>query len=580
MGIFKHVKEFLRQNRLRYLIGVILLVGVDLLQLITPLITGSFVDAIGSGNLTKKSIIIYMASVILVTLGVALGRFGWRMTIIGVAKKLEYKLREMVFHKLTDLDQIYYNSHKTGDIMARCTNDISTVRQAFGQGTILVVDSFFMAIMAITIMVTRVSPTLTIIALIPLPIVAIVMTIITKTIGKKFKRVQEAFSNISDRAQESFSGIRIIKSFVQEKINLHFFNEANKENLNRSLDLVKVQGVLHPFVATIASVSLIVTIFYGGNLVIDQVITLGELVSFIALIGMMTWPMMALGFMFTLIQRGKVSLNRINEILDSKSSVDMEVDGLDLLNSSLEVKNLSFKYPGTNNYVLKNISFKIDSGSSLAIVGHTGAGKSTLVELLLKTYTVPNGTIFIGGVDINYLSVDKLRSRIGYVPQSSFLFSKSIKQNIGFNTHDINEERVKEMSKVSMVYDEIESLDKKFETELGERGVNLSGGQKQRIAIARAFYKSPGIIILDDSLSAVDTKTEERILHHVREELMDKTAVLISHRISTVKDVDHIVVLKDGYIIEEGSHQKLITLNGYYNGLYEKQQLEEKILEE
>jgi len=580
MGIFKHVKEFLRQNRLRYLIGVILLVGVDLLQLITPLITGSFVDAIGSGNLTKKSIIIYMASVILVTLGVALGRFGWRMTIIGVAKKLEYKLREMVFHKLTDLDQIYYNSHKTGDIMARCTNDISTVRQAFGQGTILVVDSFFMAIMAITIMVTRVSPTLTIIALIPLPIVAIVMTIITKTIGKKFKRVQEAFSNISDRAQESFSGIRIIKSFVQEKINLHFFNEANKENLNRSLDLVKVQGVLHPFVATIASVSLLVTIFYGGNLVIDQVITLGELVSFIALIGMMTWPMMALGFMFTLIQRGKVSLNRINEILDSKSSVDMEVDGLDLLNSSLEVKNLSFKYPGTNNYVLKNISFKIDSGSSLAIVGHTGAGKSTLVELLLKTYTVPNGTIFIGGVDINYLSVDKLRSRIGYVPQSSFLFSKSIKQNIGFNTHDINEERVKEMSKVSMVYDEIESLDKKFETELGERGVNLSGGQKQRIAIARAFYKSPEIIILDDSLSAVDTKTEERILHHVREELMDKTAVLISHRISTVKDVDHIVVLKDGYIIEEGSHQKLITLNGYYNGLYEKQQLEEKILEE
>ncbi len=580
MELFNHLKNFLKENRVKYIIGIILLIVVDFLQLVSPLITGSFVDDIGGGVMTGRKIIFYMAAVIIVTLGVALGRYGWRMTIIGIAKKLEYKMRQMVFEKLTNLNQTYYNSHKTGDIMARCTNDISTVRQAFGQGTILVIDSLFMAIMAITIMATRVNPSLTFVALIPLPVVAFVMMFLTKTMGKRFKLVQEAFSTISDRAQESFSGIRIIKSFVQEKINLHYFNESNKNNMDKSLDLVKVQGILFPFVATIASISLLVSIFYGGNLVIDQVITLGELVSFIALIGMMTWPMMALGFMFTLMQRGKVSLTRINEILNADDEIEKVLEGFGFIDSSIEVTNLTFRYPDAVVNALENVSFKVRSGESLAIVGHTGAGKSTLVELLLKTYNVDDNSIFVGGRDINRLSLNELRSNIGYVPQNNFLFSKTINQNIAFHTDDIDENRVEDMTKVAMVYKEVDSLEKKFLTELGERGVNLSGGQKQRISIARAFYKSPEIIILDDSLSAVDTKTEERILHHVREELKDKTAILISHRVSTVKDADRIIVLEEGRIIEEGTHAGLIEKGGYYNGLYEKQLLEEKIREE
>lgn len=579
MGLFFHIKDFLKKNRFKYFMGIVLLIAVDLLQLLTPLITGHFVDTVQAGNITSEKVYYYVIAVIAVALSVALGRYGWRMTIISVAKKLEYELRKMCFKKLSILDQKYYSSHKTGDIMAKCTNDISTIRQAFGQGTILVIDSMFMAIMAISIMIIRVNLKLTLVALIPLPIVALVILFLSKTVGKRFKAVQEAFSTISERAQESFAGIRIIKSFVQEKINLHYFNEANDNNRVQALRLVKVHGFLFPFVSTVAFTSLFISVFYGGSLVINQEISLGELVSFISLIAMMTWPMMALGFVFTLIQRGKVSLNRINEILNSDSEIDRGISGNGIGKPSIEVKNLTFRYPGEEINALEDISFFIKPGESLAIVGHTGSGKSTLVELLLKSYEVERGTIFIGDKDINNLSLDSLRGKIGYVPQNNFLFSKTIEENVAFHTHDIDRSKVEDMTKIAMVYKEIDSLENRFLTELGERGVNLSGGQKQRISIARAFYKDPEIIILDDSLSAVDTKTEDRILHHIQGKLNDKTAILISHRVSTIKDADKIIVLEDGKIIERGSHRELIEFGGYYNDLYEKQLLEEKILE-
>jgi ATP-binding cassette, subfamily B, multidrug efflux pump len=580
MPIFHHIKSFLKSNGIKYIGGVLLLIGVDLLQLLTPLLTGGVIDHITSDSPSMTIIIRYGILIVIFTLGVALGRVGWRLTIISIAKNLEYYIRKKVFKKLTGMDQNYFNTHNTGDIMARCTNDIGTIRQAFGQGTILIVDSLFMSILAITLMATRVDPKLTAMALIPLPLVAVVILGISKTVGKRFKVVQEAFSDISDKAQESFGGIRIIKSFVQEKINLHFFNESNRKNLEENLNLVKVHGFLHPFVSTVALTSLFITVYFGGNMVIKGEVTLGELVSFMSLIGMMTWPMMALGFVLSLMQRGYVSLVRINEILNDTQEV-IRGRGIETLNDySLEVRDLTFTYPGEKNPVLENISFKLDSGKSLAIVGGTGSGKSTLVELFIKTYEVPDKTIFIGGKDINDLDLGEIREAIGYVPQNNFLFSKTIGANIAFNTSNIDLDRTMEMSKVAMVYNEINDLEKKFDTELGERGVNLSGGQKQRISIARAFYNNPEIIILDDSLSAVDTKTEDRILHHIREELVDKTAILISHRISTVRDADKILVLGDGKVIERGTHESLIEGCGYYRSLYERQLLEEKILEE
>lgn len=580
--LFKHIIDFLKKNKANYFIGILLLLFVDGLQMITPLIIGNFTDALSDGLLTKTLIYKYVFLVLIIAIAVAVGRYGWRMYIIGISKRLEKYVRNKVFRHLENMSQNYYNNHKTGDLMAHCTNDISMIRMAFGGGTIMIIDSLFMTIITIVLMITRINFKLTLIALSPLPFIALLVLLLSKVMRRKFKAVQEAFSTMSEVVQESFGGIRIIKSFVQEKSELEKFNRSNQNNFDKNMDLIKLQGLVFPMVSLITMISIIISLIYGGNLVINNEISIGNLVSFLSYVSMLTWPMMALGFVYHRLQQGRVSLERINKILDTEPEIkDGAMVKKDLIDQqikpNIEIKDLSFKYPNTNEFALKNISLCVNSGETLAIVGKTGSGKTTLVNLLLRQYNISPDKIKIDEYDLLEIPIKKVRDMIGYVPQDNFLFSKSIKDNIGFSSSKIPFEEIKKVSNIAMVHSEIVKFDGSYQTLLGERGVNMSGGQKQRVSIARALAKDPDIIILDDSLSAVDTKTEESILNHLALELKDKTSIIIAHRVSTVKSADKIVVLDHGSIVESGNHESLLEEKGYYYDLYQKQLIEEKL---
>ncbi len=582
MNDLKYIKPYIKRYIPAYIFGITLLMVIDTLQLVTPLIIGNFTDTLMSGHLTAEKIPFYMFAVVGIAVLVAAGRFGWRMTIITTSKKLEYNLRNQIFEHLEKLPLNYYNHHKTGDLMAHCTNDVNSVKMAFGSGIVMFIDAMFMGLMTIFLMITRVNLNLTLLAILPLPLIAFFIIALGKRIQKLFKGVQEAFSDLTDNVQEAFSGIRIIKSFVMEKKTLEHFNEKSQENFDANMSLVKLFGFVQPLVGFIATTSTLISLVYGGSLVIDGVITIGEFVTFITYVGMLTWPVMALGFVYNIIQRGQVSLRRINVILETEPEVADASQLLDLYKfiPTIDVKDLTFTYPGSEEPVLKNISFSVQKGETVAIIGRTGSGKTTLMNLLLKLYNVDKGTIFYNDKDLNDLPIKALRDQIGYVPQDNFLFSKSISYNIGFANETLDDDQIRSSAKVSQIHKEIMDFKDNYNTELGERGVNMSGGQKQRVSIARALYKKPPIVMLDDSLSAVDTKTEESILSHLKEELVGTTTLIIAHRISTIKDADQIIVLDQGEIAERGNHETLMLKDGIYKDMYTKQLLEEKIAKE
>lgn len=582
MNVFIFLKEFLKENRWRYLWGVLVLLIVDALQLVTPKLLGRITDELGSGALTMNQIYIYIAVIIALALCIAIGRYIWRMLVMGNARNLEFWLRNKFFAHLENLTPNFYNNHKTGDLMAHATNDINAVRMAFGPGIVMITDAVFLTSTTILIMITTIDIRLTSMALMPLPIIAAIMIFFGKMVQSKFKSVQEAFSALTDRVQESFSGIRVIKSFVQENKEIKQFSEYNNNYVEKNLQLIKVWGLMFPMVAFIGSLSFLIALYYGGSLVIDNVISLGQFVSFIAYLGLLTWPMMALGWVVNILQRGTASMKRINEILNTEPEIFDRDNTTEIndLKPSIEFKNLSFTYPGAKTPALSGINLKIEEGKSLAVIGMTGSGKTTLVNLIMRLYNSNEGELFIGGMDINDIPLKELRTNIGYVPQDNFLFSVSIKDNIAFSDTSMHEETIENAAKIAQVYDNIMDFPEKFNTILGERGVTLSGGQKQRVSIARAIAKNPKIIILDDALSAVDTKTEEKILEGLKEIMKSKTSIIIAHRISTIKDADEIIVLADGQIAERGTHKELVGMKGLYDNIYKKQLLEEKIEQE
>jgi ATP-binding cassette subfamily B protein len=576
---FFRLRPFLSEHKRYYIIGIGALILTNIAQLVIPKLLGYLTDLVGSGELTWNALMRVMIAFIILSILIAFFRYFWRINIMGTARRMEYTLRNMLFEHLQTLPPEFFNYQKTGDLMAHATNDIHAVRMALGPGIVSSVDALFLTTVILIMMSRTISLSLTLVALLPLPIMLLVSFGFGRLIHRRFRRVQEAFSRLTEQAQENFAGIRVIKGFARERSEEERFRDVNEYNVAKNMDLVRVHALFHPLVGYLAGLSFIIVLGYGGILVLDGAITIGDFIAFNSYLGMLTWPVMAIGWVMNMIQRGKASMDRLNDIFHQRSDiVDPGQDGaLAKLEGKIEFCDLSFSYPTASKPVLKGISAEIEPGQVVGILGRTGSGKTTLLNLLLRLYNVQPGMLKLDGVDIDQISLEVLRDSIGYVPQDSFLFSATIRENIDFASTGGDLGQVIEYAKIAQVYDNIVEFPQQFDTVVGERGVTLSGGQKQRIAIARALIKEPQILIMDDSLSAVDTETEEAILTNLRRVFPGKTVIIVSHRISTLKSADQILVLEEGQISQRGTHDELVQVDGLYKEMYQKQLLEERI---
>ncbi len=584
-GLQMNQKELLKRYVMKYkwfyIFGVLILLLVDYMQLFIPKIIGMVTDGIKDGSMASEGIITMVMTLIGVTLVMALSRIGWRYCIIGSSKKIERDLRADLFEKWVELDAQYFNAHKTGNLMAYATNDLNAIRMMVGPGVITIFDAVIMTFLVIGQMAFDISLQLTLVAIIPMPFIAWGSYYFGKIIKRRFKIKQEAFALLSDKVQEAFSGIKVIKSFVQEYYDLKDFDVIAEDNYDKNLKLAKLSAFLNPLVIFLVGTSLLISIGYGGYLTMVNEITIGEFVAFNQYILMLSWPMQAIAMGINTFAQGSASVKRIDEVLQVQAVVQDEesAKALEQVEGNIKLSHLNFNFPDNNQQGLIDVNLDIKKGETLAILGRTGSGKSTLVNLLLRIYNAPEGSIYIDGKDIMKATVQSVREHIAYVPQDNFLFSDTIASNIAFGADHLTKEQIEEAARKADVHRNIMDFPEQYDTVVGERGTTLSGGQKQRVSIARALILDAPILILDDSLSAVDTKTEELILENLKEVREGKTNIIIAHRISTVRHADHIVVLEEGRVAEHGNHESLLEMQGIYADMYEKQQLEEELSE-
>lgn len=580
------LKPYLLRYKYQYAAGILVLLIVDLAGLYLPQYIGEIIDGLTAGTLGMAGVGRILGKILGMGLVLMAGRFGWRYFIIGASRGVEYHLRNDMFAHVETLSARYYNSHNTGDLMAYFTNDLQAIRQAAGIAVITTFDAVIMTFMVLVKMIVYVDLKLTILAFLPLTLVAVVCYYFGIEFDKRALKCQEAFSRLSDRVQESLTGIRVIKAFVQEEKDFETFEASSKNSMEKNMDLVKLRAVIGPLFDTITGFSILMTLIFGGKMVLNGQVSIGQFVAFNSYIGMLVWPMIACGDCINLFSQASAALKRISKVFAEKPDIlDKSTEEMKNvhLKGEITLQDLTFQYPDGEEPVLSQLNIHVKAGETLAVMGRTGSGKSSLADLLLRVYDCERGMLLLDGKPIEDYPLPVLHRDVAYVPQQNFLFSDTLEENIAFGLEERLEEhpqireQIRQAAKDACIHDNIMSFPEQYATLVGERGVTLSGGQKQRSSIARALLMDAPILILDDSLSAVDTDTEEKILQNLMRLREGKTTIIIAHRISTLQKADHIAVLSEGELGEYGTHEELLEKGGFYAKIYEKQQLEQEL---
>lgn len=580
----KHINQYYLRYFWAFVLGIAALIAVDYFQLLVPELLAKIINETSEGNLTFDFLSGICTNILIIAFVMFLGRFTWRLTLFGGAVRIQSDLREKMFIYSEKLSQRYYKENKTGALMALFTNDLETIEEAFGSGTIMMIDAFFLGGLAFYKMF-RLNWMLALMALIPLAILAICGVFVGRVMSMKFEKRQKAYDELSDFSQENFSGIRVIKAFVKEVQEMRAFAKVNEFNRQANLEMARYATKIDVLIGLLTNSMVIIIYLIGGFLVfltsketpgID--FKVGNITEFIGYFDALIWPMMALAQIINLRSRAKTSLRRVSALLDEKIDIkDDQIVFVEELKGKIQFDHLDFKYPDGDDTVLKDISFTIEAGESVGIIGKIGSGKSTLINILLRLYNVENNKVFVDDIDLMKLPIKKVRENIGYVPQDNFLFSDTIKNNIAFAEQNIDNDKIENAAEFADVKENIVAFKDGFNTVTGERGVTLSGGQKQRISISRAILKNPSILILDDSVSAVDLKTEEKILSNIGKHRQGKTTLLIASRVSTVQKLDKILVMNDGRVEAFGTHKELLKTSSTYKHMVELQRLENEV---
>ncbi|MFJ7826546.1 ABC transporter transmembrane domain-containing protein [Psychrobacillus sp. NPDC096623] len=575
MKVFLDLGWFFKERKKQYLIGILMLLVVAFLQLLPPKIIGYVVDEIHQRTLTTAVLVKWLGVLALASIGMYILRYYWRIMIFGSSIFLARKLRENLFRHFTKMSPSFYQKKRVGDLMAHATNDLSAVQQTAGAGVLTLVDSlatggFVIAAMAITI-----NWKLTLIALLPLPIMAILTSYYGKLLHQRFRFAQEAFSNLNDKSQESISGVKVIKTFGQEKEDTEDFVQLSQEVVDKNIRVAKVDALFDPTISLIVGMCFFLSIVFGTRYILAGEMSIGDLFAFTSYLGLLVWPMLAFGWLFNIVERGRASYDRIQNLMDEKIEIDDRLDAVDVRpEGDIQFQLEEFKFPGDERAALHHVNFTIKRGQTLGIVGKTGSGKTAILKLLMREFEGYTGKIVYGDYAIDMYKKRSLREAIGYVPQDHFLFSTTVAGNIAFANAGATMAAVEEAAKLAYIHEDILQFTNGYNTVVGERGVSLSGGQKQRISIARALMMNPELLILDDSLSAVDAKTEEAILEALKAKRSDETTIITSHRLSAIQHAHQIIVMNEGTIVEKGSHEQLMGQQGIYYEMYQLQQLE------
>ncbi|HUL22374.1 MAG TPA: ABC transporter ATP-binding protein [Thermodesulfobacteriota bacterium] len=577
MRAFRTLQSDFIKNRWRISIGLIALLIVDVLQLFIPRVIKYAIDDLTLGTVSHSRLLIYGLEVLLLALGIGTLRYVWRHFLLGAARRIEKALRDRLFTHLQTLSFSYFSRTKVGDLMAHATNDVDAVRMAMSLGVVFLADTITLGVLTIFFMV-YIHPKLTLFAILPMPFITLITLLFSRTIHHRFEMVQKAFASLTERVREAMVGIRVIKAYVLEEREEKKVSQLSRDYIQRNLNVVKVWGMYFPVILFLSNLSMVIVLYWGGKLTVLESISAGDFVAFMSYLGLLTWPMMALGWAVNLIQRGGASMDRLNRIFGEIPEIaDASTKGQGPLKGGIHIKGLTFSVGSGEKPLLRDVTLTVDKGERLVVVGRTGSGKTIFCNLVARILESPQGHLFFDGAEIHDIPLEVLRSSIGYVPQDTFLFSDTIRENIAFGRMDATEKEIEEAARLAQIYEEVMDFPEGMNTVIGERGITLSGGQRQRIAIARAILMDSPIFILDDALSSVDIQTEERILEGLEKFLRGKTSILITHRIAPLRRADRIIVLEEGQVAEVGDHKTLLARGGIYADLYWQRQMEEEL---